>query len=90
LRTVSRSFDLKSSDILYSPLLLDEFNENYRLIFTAYEEGNSEPYSGTEIIPLPPEKPLEQQATSDGLSIALRKLLLRNALILNNMSRETP
>ena len=90
LRTVSRSFDLKSSDILYSPLLLDEFNENYRLIFTAYEEGNSELYSGTEILPLPPEKSLEQQATSDGLSIPLRKLLLSNAQILNNRSRESP
>ena len=90
LRKVSSNFGLKSSNILYSPLLVDEFNENYRLIFTTYEERDSELYSGTEILPLPPEKPLEQQATPDGLAIPLRKLLLNNARILNNESREVP
>ncbi len=90
LKSVSRSFGLNSSDILYSPHLMDESNENYRLIFTSFEERNSELYSRSGILPLPPEKPLEFQATPDGLAIPLRKLLLSNALILNNRSRETP
>ena len=90
LRKVSRNFDLKSSSILYSPLLVDEINENYRLIFTAYEERDSEFYSGPGILPLPPEKPLEQQATPDGLAIPLRKLLLSNARLVNSGTSEFP
>jgi hypothetical protein len=90
LRKISSNFSLKSSNILYSPILLDESNKNYRLIFTAYKERDSESYSEAEILPLPPEKPLEQQATPDGLAIPFRKLLLSNALRLNNESREFP
>ena len=90
LSSVSKNFGLNSSDILYSPNLMDESIENYRLVFTSFEGRVSERYSGREILPLPPEKPSEIQATPDGIAIPIRKLLLSNALNLNNNSKDFP
>jgi len=90
LKEVSNNFDLSSSNILYSPLQLGDINENYVLTFTNQEGIVAGSIQGNRFLPLPPEKTTNPQATPEGLSLAIRKLLLDNALQLNYESGESP
>jgi hypothetical protein len=84
ITSVSKKFGLKSSDILYAPNLFNKSAENYRLVFTPLDDTNIDHYSESGFLPVPHEKNTQVSATIDGLAVPIRKLLLRNAMDLND------
>jgi hypothetical protein len=78
---VSQQFDLSPSQILYSPLQLDEFVGDYPLRIGPDDQKISA--STNKYLPYPHQIPDEPQASPDGLPLAIRKLLIDIAIQIN-------
>jgi hypothetical protein len=81
LREVSLQFGLPSSEILFTPLYLDENIGNYSLTIGPDDQTNAT--SPDRFLPFPKQIPVEMQASPDGLPLAIRKALIDNALQIN-------
>jgi hypothetical protein len=90
LEQISVKFRLNSSNIFYSPKIIDNTSAKYKLVFTSWEGDKDLLLQNSQIFPIPHEISTEPQASSEGLSLAIRKTLLDNALKINLGSDDLP
>ena len=73
---VSEDFGIPASDLLYTPGTLAVHPPGYSQYFIASNQA----LDGENLIPLPPQETREPQVSTGGLSLAIRKQLLNNAI----------
>jgi hypothetical protein len=88
MKLVSQLFGLSSSEILYSPRQLNKKVGNYSLLIGPNAQKSS--ISTGKFIPYPDQIPEEAQASPEGLPLAIRKILINNALQINKDRDKNP
>jgi len=87
-KEISQHFGLPPSEILYSPIQMDKLFGNYSLRIGPNDQNI--PVSANRYLPYPHQIPDEQQASPDGLPLAIRKELIDNALQINTDKGKYP